>query len=93
MDPGYIILISTVVTLLLILVQRTEVTKRRMMWGFVIICFFVIRHNAFHKGDLHEETLIGFISGFVLSGLFWLLLGKYNPVGSSDDIKVIGMDD
>jgi len=53
----------------------------------------VIRHNAFIKGDLHEETLIGFIVGFIISGLFWALIGKYNPVGSSDDIQVVGMND
>jgi hypothetical protein len=93
MDTSYIALISITVTILLIFVQRTEKSKRRLVWGIVIISFLVIRHNAFIKNDLHEETLIGFIIGFVLSGLFWLLIGKYNPVGSSDDIRVIGMDD
>jgi len=93
MDIGYIGLISLAVTILLVFVQRTETTKRRITWGVIIICFLVIRHNAFIKGDLHEETLIGFIVGIIISGLFWILVGKYNPVGTSDNIKVIGMDD
>lgn len=93
MDLGYIGLISITVALLLIFVQRTEKTKRRIVWFIILICFLVIRHNAFIKGDLHDETLIGFIVGMFMSGLFWLLIGKYNPVGSSDDIQVIGMDD
>lgn len=93
MDINYVILIFITVTLLLIFVQRTEKTKRRIVWGIIIMCFLVIRHNAFVKGDLHAETLIGFIMGFIISGLFWLLIGKYNPVGSSDDIQVIGMND
>ena len=93
MDINYIALISATVAFLLVFVQRTEKTKRRIVWTVIILCFLVIRHNAFLKGDLHEETLVGFIIGFLLSGLFWLLIGKYNPVGSSDDIQVIGMDD
>lgn len=93
MDTGYIALIATIVTLLLIFVQRTEKTKRRMSWGFAILCFIVIRHNTFIKSDFHEETLIAFIIGAFVSGAFWLLVGKYNPVGTSDDMKVLGLDD
>lgn len=93
MNINYIILISITVALLLIFVQRTEKTKRRIVWAVVIISFLVIRQNAFIKGDLHDETLVGFIIGYILSGLFWALIGKYNPVGSSDDIQVIGMND
>ncbi len=93
MDLGYVALISITVTLLLVLIQRTEKTKRRIVWALVLICFLVIRHNAFIKGDLHEETLLAFVVGFLFSGLFWLLVGKYNPVGTSDEIHVIGMDD
>lgn len=93
MDTGYIALIATIVTLLLLLIQRTEASKRRMSWTFAIICFLIIRHNTFIKSDYHEETLIAFIVGFVISGLFWLFIGKYNPVGTSDDMKVMGLDD
>ena len=93
METNYLALISVTVALLLIFVQRTETTKRRLVWSIVIMCFLIIRHNAFLKGDLHDETLVGFIVGFILSGLFWALIGKYNPVGSSDEIQVIGMND
>lgn len=57
---------------------------------FVILLLF--RHNAFLK-DFHGETALGIGIGFVVSFLFWLLIGRYNPVGSSDAIQVIGMDD
>jgi hypothetical protein len=36
---------------------------------------------------------LGFIFAVVVSFLFWLLVGRYNPVGTSDDIHVLGMDD
>jgi hypothetical protein len=92
-ETNYIALISITVALLLIIVQRSEETKRRIVWTVVILCFLIIRHNAFIKGNLHDETLFGFIIGFIISGLFWALIGKYNPVGSSDSIQVMGMDD
>ncbi len=93
MDTGYIVLIAILVTILLLFVQRTEKSRRRMSWGFAIMCFLIIRHNAFLKSDFHEETLIAFIISVVISGLFWLLIGKYNPVGTSDEMKVVGLDD
>jgi hypothetical protein len=33
------------------------------------------------------------VSALVINLLFWALLGRYNPPGSSDAIKVYGMDD
>ena|SRR5258708_7773006 len=32
-------------------------------------------------------------TAFVINGLFWVMFGRSNPPGSSDDIKVIGMND
>ena len=93
MNIGYLALISLVVALLLVLPQRVERKRRKLALAIVLLCCLLIRHNAFLKGDLHAETLLGFLFGASLSGLFWLLVGRYNPVGSSDDIRVIGMDD
>ncbi|MCY4069822.1 MAG: hypothetical protein OXG60_00835 [Chloroflexi bacterium] len=93
MDLHYLALISVLVTLLLIMVQRAEPARRRLVAGFVVICLLIIRHNTFIKDDLHDETLLAFILGLILSALFWLLVGKYNPPGTSDEIRVIGMDD
>lgn len=93
MDLNYLALISVLVTLLLIMIQRAEPARRRLVAAFVVICLLIIRHNAFIKGDLHHETLLAFVIGLLLSALFWLLIGKYNPPGNSDEIRVIGMDD
>ena len=93
MDLNYLALISVLVTLLLIMIQRAEAARRRLVAGFVLICLLIIRHNAFLKGDLHDETLLALVLGLLLSALFWLLVGKYNPPGNSDEIRVIGMDD
>ncbi len=93
MDLNYVALVAAVVTLLLIMIQRAEPARRRLVAGFVVICLLIIRHNAFIKNDLHDESLLAFLIALILSALFWLLVGRYNPPGNSDEIRVIGMDD
>ncbi|MCY4466614.1 MAG: hypothetical protein OXE46_13885 [Chloroflexi bacterium] len=93
MDWGYTLLITLTAAALLLMVQRAEPKRRRLVGFFVLLGLLLIRHNAFLKGNLHEETLIAFAVALLLSGAFWLLIGRYNPVGSSDEVRVIGMDD
>lgn len=93
MDWNYTGLISVLVALLLVMIQRTEPKRRRLAAIVVIPMLLIFRQYAFLKGDLHEETLLACITGFVLSFLFWLLVGRYNPVGRHSEVKVIGMDD
>ena len=93
MDWNYVGLITITTTLLIVLTQRADPRRRRLFVAFVALCLIVIRHNAFLKNDLHEETLIAFIIGVVLGGLYWLLIGRYNPVDTDDDVRVMGMDD
>ena len=93
MDWNYVALIAVTVALLLVMIQRTERKRRRLAIVFVAICLLVIRHNAFLKADLHEETLLAFVIALMLSFLFWLLIGRYNPVKTEDNVQVIGMDD
>ena len=93
MDWNYLGLVSLLVALLLVMIQRTEAKRRRLAAIVVLPVLLVLRQYAFLKGDLHEETLLAFIFGVVLSFLFWLLIGRYNPVGRDSEVKVIGMDD
>ncbi len=93
MDWAYVALITVVAALLLMMVQRAEAKRRRMVAGLVFLALLLIRQNAFIKGDLHEETLLAFGLGLLVNTMFWLMVGRYNPVGSSDDIQVIGLDD
>ena len=88
MDWNYIGLIALLVALMLVMIQRTEPKRRRLAVLLVIPALLIVRQNAFLKRDLHEETLIAFVIGLVLSLLFWLLIGRYNPVGSESEVKV-----
>lgn len=86
-------LIALTVSLLLVMLQRT-VPKRRRLAGIVVLpCLLLLRHNAFLKGDLHEETLTAFLLGLLLFGLFWLVIGRYNPVRDEEAVRVLRMDD
>lgn len=93
MDLNYIALIAITVSLLFILIQRTAPNRRRLSIAFVILCLLIIHHNTSIKNDLHEETLLAFLLGLLVSGLFWLLIGRYNPVDKDEEIQVMGMDD
>lgn len=93
MDWNYIGLIAVLVALLLVMIQRTEPKRRRLAAIVVVPILLVFRQYAFLKGDLHAETLLAFAIGLLLSLLFWLLIGRYNPVGRDSEVKVIGMDD
>ncbi len=93
MDWNYTGLISIIVMFLFIMIQRTNPKRRRLSFAIVALCLLVIRHYTTFKNDLYEETLIAFILGVVLSGVFWLLIGRYNPVTTDDEIRVMGMDD
>ena len=93
MDWNYVGLITIIVTLLFLLVQRTDPKRRRLSFVFLMLCLVIIRHNAFLKSDLHEETLLACLFAIVLGGAFWLLIGRYNPVEANDEIHVMGMDD
>ena len=93
MDWNYVALIAFAGTVLLLMIQRTEKRRRRLATIIAVLCLLIIRHNAFLKNDLHEETLLAFVTALALSGLFWLLIGRYNAVEHGDDIQVMGMDD
>jgi hypothetical protein len=92
MDAGSLILLTLSFTVLFVMVQRAEAKRKRVVLFivFLLVLFIVWYANTTH---LQSETLVGFIVGLIISFFFWLLIGRYNPVGSSDDIHVLGMDD
>jgi predicted PurR-regulated permease PerM len=90
MDAGYLFLMALTYAFLLIVLQRTDARHRRLVryivWliGGLVLIISTARLT---------ETLLGLVIGAALAVLFWLLIGRYNKVGSSDEIKVLGLDD
>lgn len=89
MNWGYIALIAVAFGLMLIIAQRVIPRHRRMTRGFIVFMaiFLMCRYQY------QVENLIGYGFALLLSFLFWLLIGKYNPVKNESDIKVYGLND
>jgi hypothetical protein len=115
-DTGGWLLLSSIFSGLLLVVQRSERNRRLVsliiMVGVATIVsgygIYRISHNCdlFFRQMCALETFKGralaiayntnnlsLFTALVLNLLFWVLIGRYNPTGSSDAIKVLGMDD
>jgi len=91
-DTGSFFLLFIWFTLIIFLIQRTEASRRRLVIALMVFVGFLTWYWANFRG-LGREFLFGLLAGLGVNLIFWLLIGRYNPVGSSDDIQVIGMDD
>ena len=91
MNWGYVTLVAIVFSILLILAQRIARRHQRMFYGFVVSMgiLLMIRYEQ------QLENIIGYAIALFVGFVFWLLIGRYNPVGDEDNegIKVYGLDD
>jgi ABC-type transport system involved in multi-copper enzyme maturation permease subunit len=94
MQGDYLIILLIIFGLLLFLIQRTE--RKYRFWVTLLITFTVgvlLRNFVIYR-QIESEAWLALFLAFVLNFLFWLFIGRYNPVGSSDkSIQVLGMDD
>jgi uncharacterized membrane protein YozB (DUF420 family) len=79
-------------SIILLIIQRTESKHRRIVRATMVLTVFLVGWFGYQRGFL-GETILAFFSALAVSFLFWLLIGRYNPVQSDDSIKVYGMDD
>ena len=92
MDGGLVILLVLSFGTVIFVIQRTEAKRRRIVLIVMFLVLLVLGWLVNIRGAW-GEAVVGLLIALVLNGLFYLLIGKYNPVGSSDDIHVLGMDD
>ncbi|HLU11189.1 MAG TPA: hypothetical protein VK003_16065 [Oceanobacillus sp.] len=92
MDFGIAILLTIFIGFMLFIVQRSEPKRRLLVAVGMLLGGELIRRYVWYR-ELHSEAWFALIAALVLNFLFWLLIGRYNPVGSSDRIQVMGMDD
>jgi hypothetical protein len=92
MDIGALILLTLTISILLFLVQRTE-TRRRLVVALIMAGVGLLIQRYANYRALHTEALLAFVLAMVINLLYWVIFGRYNPPGSSDDIQVLGMDD
>jgi hypothetical protein len=93
MTTGNLVFLAIVITLLLLAIQRAEARRRLLTAAILVIPVgWLVYRWAIYRGQV-TETLIAGVIGLVLNGLFWVFYGRKHPPGSSEEIRVIGMED
>ena len=92
MNIEHLLGLTVLLTALLLIIQRTESRKRLIVAGTMIIVFVLVRNWIVYRHAEKEGWMALGIALF-LNLLFWILIGRYNPVKSSNEIKVLGLDD
>lgn len=92
MNWGALLLIAGGLGVMLFLIQRAEAKRRRIVIFCMLVVGFLLWYWANYRG-IGNIFFIALGIALVINYLFWLLIGRYNPVGNSDDIQVLGMDD
>ncbi|MDL1902485.1 hypothetical protein FBR02_17175 [Anaerolineae bacterium CFX9] len=92
MDWGIAILLTLGLGFMMFLVQRAEPRRRLLVLLAMLLAGELIRRYVWFR-DVHSEALFALVTAFLINFFFWALIGRYNPVGSSDRIQVIGMED
>ena len=92
MDGGLVILLVLSLGTIIFVIQRTEAKRRRIVLVVMFLVLLVLGWLVNIRGAW-GEAVVGLLIALLLNGLFYILIGRYNPVGTSDDIHVLGMDD
>lgn len=93
MNTSNLVILAILLSVVLMLVQRTE---RRRQWVTALVLLlpvgYLVYRWAIYRGQL-QETLIALAVAVAFNALFWLFYGRRHPPHSSDEIRVIGMED
>lgn len=92
MDWGITVFLAVGAGFLLFLIQRSEPRRRLLVAVATLIAAELIRRYVWFR-DVHTEAAVAVTAALIFNFLFWILIGRYNPVSTSDSIQVIGMDD
>lgn len=93
MNVGNLAVLAVLTTIVLLLIQRTEPRRR---WIIALILLiptgWLITRWAIYKGQ-SAEALIALALGAGFNLVYWLFIGRRHPLRTSDDIRVVGMED
>lgn len=92
MDGGGVLLLTFLFCIIVFIIQRTEAKRRRGVTIFMLLFTPLILWYVGMR-QWWGTAIVALLLALFLNFLFWILIGRYNPVGSSDNIRVLGMDD
>ena len=92
MNTEYFIIFLIIITGMLLVIQRTDPKKRRIVIFVMLLPALLLRNFANYR-EVSSEALTALLVAIFLNVVFWLFIGRYNPPRSSDEIKVLGLDD
>lgn len=92
MNQEALILLTLTIGFTLFAMQRAEPARRKQVRNFAIFIAMLTIVYIWWR-DALMESLVALGVSLLFNGIFWVLIGRYNPVGSSDEIRVLGMDD
>jgi uncharacterized protein involved in response to NO len=89
---GILALLTVFISFMLFLIQRAEAKRRLFVAVVMLVIAELIRRYVFYR-NVHTEAWIALVIALILNVGFYLFVGRYNPVHSSEEIQVIGLDD
>lgn len=92
MNLEYLIILTILFSIVFFFIQRSEAKKRLIVSLAMLIPAILIRNFAVYR-EVEREAWVALGLALLLNFMFWVLIGRYNPVPSSDDIQVLGLDD
>lgn len=92
MNLGGLLILTGLNSTLLLLVFRVERKHRKLVAACVLLGLFMIYQFGLGH-DAESEAWLALVLALIFNFFFWVLIGRYNPPHSDDEIKVIGLDD
>lgn len=93
MDWSIFLLLSGLFTGVLLLLQRVDPKKRRIVL-LTLAVPAIFTYNYISYRSAQAEAVIALVLAGAISLLFWLFIGRYNRPKSADEtMQVLGLDD
>ncbi len=92
MDIGIVLLLGLSLGVVFFIIQRAESRRRLFVAVIMLVVLELVRRYTWYR-DVHAEALTALFFALLINFIFWLFIGRYNPVANSDDIRVLGLDD
>ncbi|MCY4105402.1 MAG: hypothetical protein OXG02_01660 [Chloroflexi bacterium] len=92
MNAPVLITLGVVFSGMLLLLQRAQ-ANRRLLVSLMLLPLFALCWVYASTSAAIRSAWLAFFFAILFNVLFWLIIGRYNPVAKSEDIRVLRMDD